>query len=106
MSLFDVSAFPEEKKEIVRNPINKKIPDIPQSSLFSYAYPSFKFTKPVRLIELFAGYGSQMMAMERLQKELSSAKEQRDEYFLKWVQCESRAHEAKPETTGNQQEGE
>lgn len=40
-----------------------------QTSLFDFAYPPFKFAKPVRLIELFAGYGSQMMAMKRLQKE-------------------------------------
>lgn len=43
--------------------------DFQQTSLFDFAYPSFKFSKPVRLIELFAGYGSQMMAMERLQKD-------------------------------------
>lgn len=30
------------------------------------------------------------MEMERLQSELAEVKEQRDEYFLKWVQCERR----------------
>ena len=37
-----------------------------QGSLFDFAYPAFTFEKPIRLIELFAGYGSQKLAMEYL----------------------------------------
>ena len=37
-----------------------------QITLFDYLYPSFKIDKPIRLVELFAGYGSQAMALERL----------------------------------------
>lgn len=40
-----------------------------QGSLFDYLYPPFRITKPLRVIELFAGYGSQMMAFERLSKD-------------------------------------
>lgn len=29
-------------------------------------YPTYKFTKPIRLIELFAGYGSQALALKYL----------------------------------------
>lgn len=43
--------------------------DMEQTSIFDFAYPPFRVTKPLRLIELFAGYGSQLMAWERLQKE-------------------------------------
>lgn len=37
-----------------------------QFSLFDYTRPTFKIDKPVRLIELFGGIGSQAMALERL----------------------------------------
>ncbi len=37
-----------------------------QQSIFDYLRQPFKIQKPIRLIELFAGYGSQAMAMERL----------------------------------------
>lgn len=37
-----------------------------QLSLFDFTRQSFKIDKPIRLIELFAGYGSQAMALERL----------------------------------------
>ena len=43
--------------------------DMEQTSIFDFAYPPFRVTKPLRLIELFAGYGSQLMAWERLQKD-------------------------------------
>lgn len=37
-----------------------------QFSMWDYIRQPFKIDKPIRLIELFAGYGSQAMAMERL----------------------------------------
>ena len=37
-----------------------------QSDIFSELYPKFTITKPIRLIELFAGIGSQAKALERL----------------------------------------
>ena len=37
-----------------------------QVSMWDYLRQPFKIDKPIRLIELFAGYGSQAMALERL----------------------------------------
>ena len=37
-----------------------------QLTIFDELCDEFKITKPIRLIELFAGYGSQAMALERL----------------------------------------
>lgn len=37
-----------------------------QISIFDMMYETYKIRKPVRLIELFSGYGSQAMALERL----------------------------------------
>ena len=37
-----------------------------QLSLFDYLDNSYKITKPIRLIELFGGYGSQLMALKRI----------------------------------------
>ena len=37
-----------------------------QTSIFEMLYPTFKFTKPIRLIEFFAGYGSQALALKYL----------------------------------------
>ncbi len=37
-----------------------------QLTLFDFTRQSFKVDKPIRLIEVFAGYGSQSMALERL----------------------------------------
>lgn len=37
-----------------------------QISLFDELYPDFKITKPIRLIELFAGFGSQSLSMRYL----------------------------------------
>lgn len=37
-----------------------------QLDIFSCSFPSFRFTKPVRLIELFGGYGSQSLAFRYL----------------------------------------
>lgn len=37
-----------------------------QLGLFDEEYPQYKIEKPIRLIELFAGLGSQSMAMKRL----------------------------------------
>ncbi len=37
-----------------------------QSSIFEFMYDTYKITKPVRIIELFAGYGSQHLALSYL----------------------------------------
>lgn len=37
-----------------------------QLDLFSFTREPIKITKPIRLIELFAGYGSQAMALKRI----------------------------------------
>lgn len=37
-----------------------------QTSIFDNLYPKFKFTKPIRLTELFGGYGSQHFSLEYL----------------------------------------
>ncbi len=37
-----------------------------QTTIFEMLYPTFKITKPIRLIELFAGYGSQALALKYL----------------------------------------
>ena len=44
----------------------KKYYDSQQLDIFSASLPPFKFTKPIKVIELFAGYGSQMLAFEYL----------------------------------------
>lgn len=35
-------------------------------TIFDYIYPKYKITKPIRLIEFFAGYGSQALALKYL----------------------------------------
>jgi DNA (cytosine-5)-methyltransferase 1 len=37
-----------------------------QQSIFDIMFPKFKITKPIRLIEMFAGYGSQALALKYL----------------------------------------
>lgn len=37
-----------------------------QMSIFDYIREPIRITKPIRLIELFAGYGSQAMALKRI----------------------------------------
>ena len=37
-----------------------------QTNIFEMLYPTYKITKPIRLIELFAGYGSQALALKYL----------------------------------------
>lgn len=37
-----------------------------QTDIFEYLYPRFKIDKPIRLIELFAGIGSQAKALKRI----------------------------------------
>ena len=37
-----------------------------QTSIFDMLYSKFKITKPIRLIEFFAGYGSQALALKYL----------------------------------------
>nr|MBR6100761.1 hypothetical protein [bacterium] len=48
-----------------------------QTSIFDLMYPKFKITKPIRLIEFFAGYGSQALALKYLGVE-----------FEHWKTCE------------------
>lgn len=45
-----------------------------QMSLFEFIYPTYKIKKPIRLIELFAGYGSQYMALKYLGANVESYK--------------------------------
>ena len=45
-----------------------------QLSLFDFTRQNFKIDKPIRLIEIFAGYGSQAMALERLGAEFETYK--------------------------------
>lgn len=37
-----------------------------QTNIFEMLYPTYKIDKPIRLIELFAGYGSQALALKYL----------------------------------------
>lgn len=37
-----------------------------QTTIFDMLYPKYKITKPIRLIELFSGYGSQALALKYL----------------------------------------
>lgn len=39
-----------------------------QIDIFELLMPKYKITKPIRLIELFAGIGSQLKSLKRLQK--------------------------------------
>lgn len=48
-----------------------------QMNIFECLYPAYKITKPIRLIELFAGYGSQALALKYL-----------DVPFEHWKICE------------------
>lgn len=48
-----------------------------QTSIFDIIYPKYKITKPIRLIEFFAGYGSQALALKYLGVE-----------FEHWKTCE------------------
>ena len=48
-----------------------------QTTIFDMLYPKYKITKPIRLIEMFAGYGSQALALKYL-----------DVSFEHWKICE------------------
>ena len=37
-----------------------------EQTIFDLMYPKFKIDKPIRLIELFSGYGSQALALKYL----------------------------------------
>ena len=39
---------------------------IGQTSIFEMLYPTFKINKPIRTIELFGGYGSQLLSLKYL----------------------------------------
>lgn len=44
--------------------MNKKVKII--MNIFDFLYPKYKINKPIKLIELFAGYGSQALALKYL----------------------------------------
>lgn len=46
--------------------------DDEQMDIFSCLFPTFKITKPIRLIELFAGIGAQSKALERIGADFES----------------------------------
>lgn len=48
-----------------------------QTNIFELIYPKYKITKPIRLIEMFSGYGSQALALKYLGVE-----------FEHWKTCE------------------
>ena len=48
-----------------------------QTTIFDMLYPKYKITKPIRLIEMFSGYGSQALALKYLGVE-----------FEHWKTCE------------------
>ena len=45
-----------------------------QTSIFEYLYEDYKIKKPIRIIELFAGYGSQLFALKYLGANVTSHK--------------------------------
>ena len=45
-----------------------------QTSIFDYLYETYKIKKPIRLIEMFAGYGSQHLALNYLGYNVESHK--------------------------------
>ena len=47
-----------------------------QTTIFDMLYPKYKIMKPIRLIELFSGYGSQYLALKYLNANV--------EHFNKW----------------------
>ena len=48
-----------------------------QTTIFDFIYPKYKITKPIKLIELFSGYGSQALSLKYLGVE-----------FEHWKTCE------------------
>lgn len=61
-----------------------------QTSIFDVLYPKYKITKPIRLIELFAGYGSQALALKYLGVEFEHWKI--CEYAVKSIQAYKDIH--------------
>lgn len=47
---------------------------VDQTSLFEFTLPKYKITKPIRLIELFGGIGSQAKALENLNADFETYK--------------------------------
>lgn len=45
-----------------------------QMDIFEMLYPEFRFRRPIRLVELFAGYGSQSLALSYLHADYESWK--------------------------------
>ena len=48
--------------------------EVEQMTIFDYVEKPFKITKPIRLIELFAGIGSQAMALKSIGADFTSWK--------------------------------
>lgn len=61
-----------------------------QVDIFSIMYPNYKITKPIRLIELFAGYGSQALALKYLGVKFEHWKT--CEWAIKSIQAYKDAH--------------
>ena len=55
-----------QSKELVESEVQAKDSDMEQLTIFDELCDEFRITKPIRLIELFAGYGSQSMALKRI----------------------------------------
>ena len=65
----------QRKKESVESEAQAKETSMSQQlTIFDEICDKFSITKPIRLIELFAGYGSQAMALERLGAEFEHYK--------------------------------
>ena len=52
------------EKETIKETINDTTME--QTTIFDMMYPKYKINKPIRLIEFFAGYGSQALALKYL----------------------------------------
>ena len=61
-----------------------------QTTIFDIMYPKYKISKPIRLIELFAGYGSQALALKYLGVEFEHYKT--CEWAIKSIQAYKDIH--------------
>jgi len=90
LSLFDMEAIPEEKHSNPKrpSPVRRKDYDHFQGQITDSAFPPFVFTKDIRMIELFAGYGSQKLAMEYLDADGALSYKGRKLKCESWRMCE------------------
>lgn len=68
-----------------------------QTTIFDLMYPKYKITKPIRLIEFFAGYGSQALALKYLGVEFEHWKI--CEWAIKSIQAYKDIHISKYDNT-------